>query len=92
MYHGQNNTHDTRGCFALKKFIKKGKEDTNSKDKSTSKYKSNKQEFNIRFIDALKAMKKANKAKGTHDREQVQEELNPFEGISLSHNSNNNDL
>ena len=65
------------------KFIKKSK--SSPKDKNqTSKYTTNKEEFNTMFVNAFKAMKKADKAKRARDQQTVNEELNAFDGISLS--------
>ena len=84
MFHGENDMHDTEDCFALKRFIKKSKQ-TSPKDKNkTSKYTPNKEEFNTMFVNAFKAMKKADKAKRARDQQTVNKELNAFDGISLS--------
>ena len=83
MFHGENDTHDTEDCFALKKFIKKTKASPKDKTK-TPKYTTNKEEFNTMFVNAFKAMKKADKAKRARDQQTVNEELNAFDGISLS--------
>ena len=88
MFHGENDTHDTEDCYALKKFIKKSKQ-TSPKDRNkTSKYTTNKEELNTMFVNAFKAMKKADKAKHTCDQQTVNEELNAFDGISLNSNKN----
>ena len=79
--HGENGGHNTEDCNMLKKMVKKQKDNgTPSKPHTKVDYKPKQAEVDAMVIEAVKAMKK----KKSKDKEKVQEELNAFEGMTLS--------
>ena len=85
MLHGKNSTHNTEQCKSLKFQIKKQKEAT------SAKYKTSKEEMHAVFKDLLKEEKAKTKRRRQRTSDRVSNELHALDNITLSETSDDND-